>query len=200
MNSASLTLLDLAAARLWVATRSVEAIDQLWPAWSIEDMPLAEWQILEPNPDKALVDAIRKGTPIGVYGVPEGGDTPEPLPPYVWPYAVLSADCFGGNIGRVNTWRGVTVDANALRKAFPPLKAANSPPSVRARLKLSCDAEMALTGKAPVPVGAVWREWAVRHYGIRPYRALTIWNKVARSYPLLSEVKGKKKRRLRRNL
>lgn len=188
-------LYDLAASRLWIALRSTEAVDRFWPEWNVAALPVVPELVREPYPDRALISAMRSGARIKVYGVHQGRDEPEQLPPQVWPYAQLTPDEYAGNVGRIGQWRGVTVVARDLRKAFPVNGTSISAPTMRAKLELIALAKAAEAGNSPTPVGSEWKELAPELYGINDFAAFKIWKEVARDYPVLSNPKGKPKRR-----
>jgi len=195
VSSASLVLLDLASARLWIALRSTEAVDRFWPAWDIATLLVHPELIRETDPDEALISAMRSGVNIGVFGVPEGSDHPEPLPAHAWPYASMFPEAFHGNVGQIGAWRGVTVVARDLRRAFPLRATPLARAATKARIELVTAAMAAEAGTGAVPIGAEWKAMAPSEYGINDFSAFKIWREVAKDHPVLSNPKGKPKRR-----
>ena len=192
---ADLALVDLAAARLWIALRTIDAVNRFWPTWDIADPQVTPELVREPNPDAALISAMRTGARIGVFGLHDGRHDPEQLPAQVWPYAVMAPDEFAGNVGRIGAWRGVTVVAQDLRAAFPARLVATGRAAMRAKLELVALAKDAEAGVIPVPIGAEWKAAAPDRYGINDFCAFKTWRDVAKDYPALSDPKGKPKRR-----
>ncbi|ESQ78653.1 hypothetical protein ABENE_23035 [Asticcacaulis benevestitus DSM 16100 = ATCC BAA-896] len=185
---------DLAAARLWIAFRTPEMLDRLYPIWDFDNLPTVETAVFEQQPDVALISALRRGVNISAFGVVDGEFAPSAIGREQWRFMSIRPDVFAGNVGCAGCWRGIVFDAVQIRKAFPsPHPGRASYGLVGAELDLRVHVRDFMDGRLDCPVGRVWQEEAIEKFGLSGRGAKGVWGKVASDFPFLSDAAGKKK-------